>query len=92
MDENCLRQFKVAGMKFRVGLAQPVQCSLKASAPPLTVAAHKGSGIVMGGQQQFAIEGRRRHFAGDVTTDDKVVGGQVQRLGGTAPAEYEQQQ
>ncbi|MNL86614.1 hypothetical protein D3C87_2153880 [compost metagenome] len=58
MDENCLRQFKVAGMKFRVGLAQQVQGSLQSGTADLAVAGDKCGSTVVRFQQQFAIEGR----------------------------------
>ncbi|MNE31691.1 hypothetical protein D3C80_1252700 [compost metagenome] len=91
MDENCLRQFKVGDSKFGVGLAQPAQGGLQSDTVYLAVAGDKRGGIILGIEQQFAIEGRRGHLAGDVTADDKIVGGEVHGLGSTGPAQHKQQ-
>ncbi|MCY1242313.1 hypothetical protein D9M72_552650 [compost metagenome] len=78
MDENCLRQFKVAGMKFCLGLAQIPKGRLQSCASHQTVTGNECRGVIMGSEQQFMVEGGGGHEACGVTTGDGALGGQVE--------------
>lgn len=67
MDENCLRQFKVAGMKFWLGATQVIKRRFQPCAPPLAVSGDKRGSVILGGHDDFAVataqdKRRRRAF------------------------------
>lgn len=77
MDENCLRQFKVAGMKFWLGATQVIKRRFQPCAPPLAVSGDKRGSVILGGHDDFAVEGGRGHLAGGVCARDGALGDQV---------------
>lgn len=52
MDENCLCQFKVVGMKFWLGLAQVNQGGLQSRASQLTVTGNERRSIIVGCEEE----------------------------------------
>ena len=80
MDENCLRQFKVACMKFWLAAPQVFQGRLQPCASHDAIAGNEGRGVILGRQYQFSVEGRTGHLAGGVNGDDQALGGQVKSL------------
>lgn len=80
MDENCLRQFKVAGMKFWLALTQVPQGGLQLCASHQAIAGNKGRGVILGGEYQFSIEGCAGHLAAGETRDHQPLGGEVKGL------------
>jgi len=47
----------------------------------LTVAGYKDGSIILGGTYQFVIEGRGRHFTGDVPSEHGILRGCVEGEG-----------
>ena len=77
MDENCLCQFKVAGMKFWLGLTQVNQGRFQLRSSQLTITGNECCGVILGGEQQFMVEGGGGHHAGGIAAGDEVLRGQV---------------
>jgi len=82
LDENCLRQFKVAGMKFWLGPAQVDQGRFQLCSSQLAVTGDERCSVIPGGDQHFMVEGRGGHHAGGVTTGYGALCRQVESVEG----------
>ena len=83
MDEDCLRQFKIAGVKFCVSLAQAMQRGFKSDALELAVAGDERCGIIPGGQDYFVIKGGGGDLTGDIAGFEQALGRRIERVGWT---------